>query len=433
MRAEVALAALTLAFGMWLFWFHGGRQVTAAGLTGAAAATFIGFPGLWWVDRLGSAIAAEYFHGTAICYYSLLAMWVLFWRSTASEPDLPRLPAASAAARWSVGAGCVLVLLATGVAALTGSASSVYHGSVAFAGTALIAVGVAGGSLTSAHSGRLRPAAYILIGVSLLTYLGTIFGGYGRLTFAALVLGPVVALSLRLPRRTVKAAALLGAPLMAVILTQFRLGVVTEQYGSAAARTDDPDSTVTPLKTLASLVRDLDQLPFGDGSALWASVTIFVPRVMWEDKPRGFGTVLTDHLAPELLPSGHTMAALMPGEWLYDFGLVGLVGMVLLLGWGIRRLDLGFVHALTGDLASRRGLWMLAVVVVLMAGLPDLVWSGTGTYVSRSLFRLIPLVVVLTLASRGSAQPPTPAGQLPLSSTGSSRGPSPRPDEPCRS
>lgn len=413
LRAEIALAALTLAFGVWLFWHHGGRQVTAAGLVGAAAAVFIGFPGLWWVDRLGSAIAAEYFYATAICYYSLLTMWVLFWRSTASGPDLAHLPTATPAARWSVGTGLVLVLLATGTAALTGSASSVYHGSVAFAGTALVSVGITGGFLTSTQNGRLRPAAYALIGFSLLAYLGTIFGGYGRLTFVALVLGPVVALCLRLPRRTLKAVTLLGTPVMAVILTKLRLGVVAEQYGSAAARTDGPDSTVTPLKTLALLLRNLDQLSPGDGSVLWASFTIFVPRAMWEDKPQGFGTVLTGRFAPELLPTGHTMVALMPGEWLYDFGLPGLVGMVLLLGWGLRRLDLGLARALAGDLGSRRGLWVLAVLVTLVAGLPDLVWGGTSTYVSRSLFRLVPLVVVLIVASRGQTHTQTPASQAP--------------------
>src|SRR4051794_11290019 len=41
------LSVLTLILGLWIFWIHGGRRITAAGTWGLCAAVLIGLGGLF--------------------------------------------------------------------------------------------------------------------------------------------------------------------------------------------------------------------------------------------------------------------------------------------------------------------------------------------------------------------------------------------------
>lgn len=278
-------------------------------------------------------------------------------------------------------------------------ATRVLTGGAYFAGAALLGAGLVAGRPNAWM--YWRTAAWFTAVV--VVYLNTQFAGYGRLVVVSLVLLPALLLGLRMPDRRLKVLLLVGAPLLVSRLSQVREEVVAAAYGSdATLGGDSPDSTVSPLRTFSRLIFEQHSYERGYGETFWSGITVFVPRAWWEGKPSGFGAVLTQELEPNLVPVGHSMAALAQGEWFYNFGWVGLVLMVPVVGAFVRWVDRGLegVHErVTGE---GRRIVVVAALALVIAGLPDLVWNGTGTYVTRLGFRLIFLMPLLLLMPRGS-------------------------------
>lgn len=133
-----------------------------------------------------------------------------------------------------------------------------------------------------------------------------------------------------------------------------------------------------------------------------------MPRELWPDKPVGFGAQLTELYRPELLSVGHSEAALLHGEFVYNFALFGVPVAVLVVGHLVRWLDgwLNDLHATPP--ASVRVLIKQAVAVVASAGLLDLVWVGTYTYVERAGFAcaVLALIYLMTALPASHDRPP---------------------------
>jgi hypothetical protein len=189
-----------------------------------------------------------------------------------------------------------------------------------------------------------------------------------------------------------------------VVLTYARQQLGTAIYG---AELDGSGSVTQPLADFGRLLSLYDHglLDLGHGSTLLVSAAFFVPRALWPGKPDGFGAVLTQILEPELVSIGQSLAAHLGGEWLYDFGYLGLGAMVLVMGWAIGRLDRWASGVLARPLTDRRTVVQLAAIVVMLAGIPDLEWAGTFTYWSRTASRLAVLAVLLLVADRRWAEP----------------------------
>jgi hypothetical protein len=407
--SQMALGLLATAFGLTVFFRHGGRQVTAAGLYSLATAVFVGLAGVYWADALGTAVPPSLRLATAIGFFANVAMHGLFWRRT-STPQRPP-PTDAAASGWAIaaGGGVAAVALALHLAGVEVGATLLIE--TIFGSMALLIVGLL------VHPGRrIGVVRLTLVGAVGALYAATVFTGYGRLLLVALGLVAVVPACVRVPGHAVKVlvVALIGPALAVLISAREQFGMAT--YGAAL---DGSGSVTQPLADFGRLLAMYDQgtLALGFGSTLVVSALFFVPRALWPDKPLGFGAELTRILEPSLVSIDQSLAAHLGGEWLYDFGYPGLVAMVLVMGWLIARLD-GFAAAtLARPTTDRRAVLALAAVALLLAGIPDLAWAGTYTYWSRTASRLLVLAVLFVVgggltagrrASRRAGEPAAP-------------------------
>jgi hypothetical protein len=389
--AQLGLSLLTVAFGLSVFWRHGGRQITAAGLFALATAVFVGAAGVYWWFQLGAGVPRGLLLATAVGYFSLVAMHQLFWRGCAVPQEPP--PADAAVTRWGMAAGLAVAgpVLALHLAGLDVGAT--LTGEVIFGGMAVVIVSVL------AHPGRIGPTRLLVVGVVGGVYALTVFTGYGRLLLVSLGMVALVPACRRLPGHSVKVlvVAAVGPAMAALINAREQFGVAT--YGAAL---DGSGSITQPLADFGRIIDLYDHglLGLGYGSTFLVSAVFFVPRLLWPGKPPGFGTVLTQILEPELLSIDQSLAAHLGAEWLYDFGWPGIAAMVLVMGWAIGRLDGFAADRLARPLVSRRSLIVAAAAVLLLAGIPDLEWAGTFTYWSRTASRLLVLLGLLLVATR---------------------------------
>lgn len=407
--SQPAFAMLTALLGIWIFWTHGGRRITGAGLFSLAATMFGGYAGLYWYVQPGM-VSTELYQATAACFWSLWAMWAIFWRDRPAPENAPE-PPDPAATSWLIITGLALNAAAT-VAWLTGfRVGQTLVQEVAFSGMALFAAGI-----ILHRGGRLRLFRRLaLAAAAVFIFSETTFSGYGRLILVSLALIPVVLTSWRLGTRMTKGLVLTVTVPALMYLTQMR-----EQFGLAKYGTElnGIGSVVSPLHDFSRLISTHTYEP-GHGETFWAAAVVWIPRSLWEDKPVGFGLEITRILEPELLSIGQSMAALTQGEWYFNFGWWGLVPMVLAIGLLVRCIDVWAVRVSTAGLTSRRALLTLTIALLLIADLPNLMWVGTFGYLSRTVLRVAVILALFAFAKRAGSASKAPRGREPdLSSSG---------------
>jgi hypothetical protein len=211
-------------------------------------------------------------------------------------------------------------------------------------------------------------------------------GGSGRLYLASLGLCLAVPAAARYARRAVKVALLALVPVALAGLADARRAAV----GSTETGLE---SVVRPMWSLA---RVFDAYQAGEfrpvhGWTFLSLPSMAVPGWLWEHKPVAFGYQIAIVTNPENYGTGYSDAATVYGEWVYNFGLLGLLLMIPVVGYAVRRLDKG--------LAEVRQPLYLAGATLLACGVPDFVWNGLHSYGARTLLRL-PVIVVLAVLVR---------------------------------
>lgn len=385
--SEFVTASLSLLFGIWAFWTHGGPRVTAAGLYSLAMSVYVGFAGLWWV--WSSTITDEIYIATVVGYWTTIGMYFFFWKQPQDSNKLEMN--SSAVARWGLWIGFMVCIggFALGLVGL-GNPDQLALGGLAFLMVALILRVTRGEKI-------LKPA--IAAGVVVASFWFFIFSGGGRLNLVVLALIGVVVVSMRAERRRLKALILIAATPMVMLLGWIEMmGARAETVGEGLA------SVVNPLKYFGELVvahgHEIFQL--GGGEAFLTTAFFWIPESIWPDKPEGFGAVLSDLLRPDLAGTNNSLAALSFGDWFYDFGWLGIGLMVLIVGIGIRLLD--NLAGRVGSIESRSDFLYLVVITLLVAGIPTFAWVGSFTYVTRSVQQLLPLLILaLPWASKTTA------------------------------
>ena len=303
----------------------------------------------------------------------------------------------TAAPQWGIVAGGSIASVALALHIAGFDIGATFLTEIIFGSMALLIV-----SLLTHPGRRIGVVRLTLVGAVGALYATLVFSGYGRLLLVSLGLVAMIPACLRLPGRTVKALVIAAIwPALAVLIAareQFGL----DTYGAAL---DGSGSVTQPLADFGRLLTLHGQglLALGYGSTLFVTALFFVPRVLWPQKPDGFGAVLTQILEPDLVSIDQSLAAHLGGEWLYDFGYPGLFAMVLVMGWLLARLDMFVADRLRRPTTDRRAILALTAATLLLAGIPDLEWAGTFTYWSRTASRLAVLVVLLLIAGRSSA------------------------------
>jgi hypothetical protein len=307
-------------------------------------------------------------------------------------------------------------------------------GGFTFAGTVVAALGAA-----SAQS-RLA----LLLPAGLFTWTVVVgWSGSGRLAILQLTVALLLVFCYRtgMHRRVVKwAVALAVVPALAIgglVEINRRTterGLLTRQEDFAFG--DGLSSMKSPLLMLGQILegREEDAIPLHWFETFFATLVLPIPRSLWAQKPDGFGRELARNFNYEKwATSGHSDAALLPAEFVWGFGLAGLLVGVPLIVFLLRIIDTGLDRY--AGLVLKPGEGRLAVVPwsILSAGVLSLWWAGTFTFWARTSLALIGVVFLYLVAwiltpARPNTQPlgPQPetaaaAGLRPLDARASLR------------
>lgn len=195
----------------------------------------------------------------------------------------------------------------------------------------------------------------------------------------------------------VKAAILVGTAPALFFFARQRVDFTARLNPNQESDVTGFESAVGPLNDFAVLMRlsDAGELGLHGLSTLFAAVVAPIPRSLWPDKPVGLGSILGDLLRPDLRGSGHSQLALFHGEWIYAFGFLGLLAMIPLVGYLVLGFDRLLLAIWRRGLTEKKDLVAFCLLTIFAAGLPDLLWGGSFTYLSRALVRSLALVVIL--------------------------------------
>ncbi|EMQ98334.1 hypothetical protein [Paeniglutamicibacter gangotriensis] len=377
-----ALSYLTMGFGAWVFLVHGRRMVTTAGIFSLCAAVFVGYPGIYWltngndVGYIADAVTAGYF--------CLVAMYYIFWRRM-KPPTLGPVKRSTVRGAGMIG---VLLMIVGAVAARAGVGSSL-AAPAAFAGVVLVSAAFVIGGRRG-----FKLWAMMVSGAAALFYVQFVFVGFGRLVLSAMAFSVLFILTIRFRTYWIKALTLVAIPPAMMYLVDQREEFGVETFGQAL---DGIGSIVAPLEQFAVIFRDLEMVTLAWGHTFYAGAVTLIPSAIWPDKPEGFGLVLARFYEPAFADVGGTYAALTHGEFIYNFGAFGLPIMVIVLGWLIRRLDLGFFQAVARGASSRRALLAIVAFAIIAGGMSDILWGGFHLFMGRAGIRLlIVFLIVLT-------------------------------------
>jgi hypothetical protein len=274
---------------------------------------------------------------------------------------------------------------------------------IAFVATTLVIVGAAASRTRVFTPDWVR--SWGLAGLASLIYAVSFFAGFGRLNLAGLLVVGAVAISELTPsfwHKRIMVIALLPCLVIAGLIGMARSTNESEpSIGAVVTEGRGLGSAIDPFLVYGELIRrDMqgdDPFPRQYGGTLLDALPASFPRALWADKPIGFGSELTLWLQPQLFASGHSIAATAFGEWFVNFGWLGMVLVPLVFFPALLYIDRRqVVWRPTSRVSSG---FSLAIIAVTVAGVPDLVWAGLFTFMSRTGLRVL-LLLPLWIATR---------------------------------
>jgi hypothetical protein len=414
-RVTQALSVLNIAIGVWIFWTHGGRRITAAGIWSMSLGVYAGGGGLWAIPlgRQPGLLPA-----LCVVYFGQIVTHFGFWARSAPTRAHGRFESNPAVTSWGIWIGTVLLTVPIALITLHVDASvASIQGDIdvmlmmsAFAGALIFAA-----SLLFHGRGRVGYWKLVVVAGAFLLYARFFWSGGGRLILVSLGVCMAMPACMRFRGRTIKAAILLATVPALLVFGWIRLeggggaptGSLLNSVAIQEAANRGLGSVWVPLPNFGRLLEleSEHHLTQTWGSTFVASAVFFVPRRLWHGRPWSFNgdANLVPIIAPTLVRTGFTTAALAQGEWLYNFGYLGLLFMVPVVGFGIRKLDGWLANASSRPVRTHRDLLSFCAAICFAAGMADLAWGGSSTFVTRSIPRLAVIGAVLVLDSRSDS------------------------------
>lgn len=377
----VSLAGLGLVHSAMGFCRHGGARITPAGVLLFAMLIFGYFPTLYyaWTEsnfvpvafEVRGLVALLIFQFVLYPFFSLSDHGVEVSGRTAVPPSV-WIPAVVAGLLMVFGGLLINMLNVTAIWPLAQPAG--------YAGIVLIALSL----LQARH--RINVLVLGLVLSLFASFVILFFSGGGRNVLGSLALGLAMATGFVWRPSLLKPMILVALPPVLWLLARLRADSVANPF--TGYQESGLESVVRPQRLFFQLIQDQQagNIELGYGETFVASVLSWVPREFWIDKPVGLGTTLTQLYRPDLLAAGHSEAGLLHGELIYNFGFWGLIFGAVALGFWIFWLDKWVTSLHQRTHTSISTLFAQAVTVTLTAGIVDLVWVGTFTYVARAGF-----------------------------------------------
>lgn len=389
-----AAGIMQITFSARVFVAHGGGRVTTLGLANFSLALFVGYAAV--VNSRAPEFDAPLSWLTVATLGSFatqIMVTLLAWRRTQAATSPRPLPHRAAGRLRIVSAATLAACVAADQVAPPQGQLSVLLDGIAFAAVVSFSIGVL-------FRDQARPASLgtALIGLGFVTYVAVIHGGgSGRLRMVALACALALLISTRWPSRAWKWATVVATPAAVYWLAQERLNYQEMLSVGGSAGHSGLESMTSPIAVFARLLGAQHAgFPLAWGENFLSPLFILVPhaaRPHWA--PGALGYELVRVVAPDRHGSGYSVSATVFGEWVFNFGLLGLVLSVPVLVWLLRLIDHRYASALRG--LARGSVVPLLFWTLLAGSIGDLCWSGTHTLIARTLARL-PMLVLVALA-----------------------------------
>ena len=394
---QLLLGSAGLAHSVIGFWSNGRGRITAPNLYLFSTGLFVFFPAIYLIGNDPISFGqANIVPAVSVAYFAQIVLYHFFWSARhEAVVSVAGPPTDSRVLSWGTWMGLAMVV--AGVALrLAGAADWALLNAAVFSGIALLSVA----SLRKA--GRVSPMWYVVIALAFVAYAEYAFTGFGRLQLGALGLCVAIAAAHRWPGRSVKLAMVAATVPALMYFAATRAAFTATLNPAQLSSVSGLESVVSPLVRFAQLLElaRAEELQYTYFNSLYATATFWVPRGLWADKPIGLGAELAHFFRPELEGAGHSELALFYGEWLFAFGLIGVVMMVPAIGLLVRWMDRILQRA--GEMVIRDRVDLLKVVAITIAcaSLADLVWGGTFTFGVRVGMRLVVLFALYAIAGR---------------------------------
>jgi hypothetical protein len=401
LEASFALLSVAhLGVGLYLFKQRGGNLVTPTGIYFLSVAIMLGIAGAQLLITQPEDVTEWTFAASWAAFASNLVILGVQRRRRQPFVENPKVRLDRRLAGWYLRVGTAL--FATGLLinladpGLVGPLPDAF----AFTGVVLLLAGVFLGPTPYRPSRQLVRMALAIVAIGL--FVEIFFSGFGRLVVAGLVLVAFLLINLGEPaawHKQVLVVALIPVLILAGWARVTVLGGETTPI-DVIVKGEGLGSLTNPVYYLGELI-DADRsgspraMDTRFGATYLEALVAWVPRDLWEEKPFGLGFELAARLDSENPIAGdpenaYSIAALTYGEWYVNFGWLGFVIIPPFLALALSGLDRwqARVVARRWSNESSHTLQMLMMVVII-SGIPEFVWMGSFTMVSRTGIRLL--------------------------------------------
>lgn len=386
----VAIIGLVAASATWVQ--SGGPEATPAGVLSVAVGVFGYFPTLYY-----SSIGSDHpMLPTATNY--LLAVHMTTMALMTFAPPWPRDPMwrklgiARCQGRWLFGYGLVLLAVGALITIQFGLPSTALPAAVGFVGVILMVYA----TIFTSHS--LRKRSIVVAAVCVAIYMTLLFSSGGRLVIAGLVFTIALFLSQRVRRRGLKILVLASLVPALLLAARQRSEVIQATRG---VNETGLESVVWPMDRLAILLQISDSggLPPSWGDTFVPAILFWIPRRLWPEKPVGFGSELVPVVRPGYKgDEGHSEAATVLGEWVWNFGIAGLIVLPIVTVLLLAALT-KWRQSLVTETPTPTSIISHLALALIAAGMLDLFWVGAFGFSGRTGMRLIALVIFAVLSA----------------------------------
>lgn len=391
----VELSILAGSYGVLVFLVHAGRRISTLGLFNLASALFIGYAGFDQASAMhrlpGGDFLSEAIAGALIAQ-ALVTM--LSWNGARGTTVSSSAIIDKHSAHSSIVAGTAIVAVSALAQAVDAPFAESYLGEgLAFSGILLAAAG-----LILRRGVHLISFSSFAVVVLFILYAEVFHAGTGRLRIVALACSLAILVSIRFPRHHLKPLVVTAIPAALWWLARDRLALQESISRGASEGRTGLESMMSPLTTFAHmLAAQAEGWDLRLGSSFFSLPFALLPdEAVPEWAPRALGYDLVTLTAPHRVGTGFSEASTVYGEWVWNFGVAGLLLMCPFLALAITLLDKGIFRAPFIDTTASPLLPLLRLLIVIMLSgtIADLAWSGLHTFGTRVLTRL-PILLLL--------------------------------------
>lgn len=387
----IYLGICIIIHGLISFYRHGGDFITPTGFYMLVSVVLSGVPSIY-INFIGSYyIVLGHFIATLVSFICQVLIYHIFGNERRSikvcTKELKEISISKELYDWTLLLGIFLMLGGIIISQVSSALSFFLEASV-YVGIVIIAISL----FRTGGKGYGLNKVLVVIALFGCNYF-FLFEGFGRINLATLLLALVICYNHRLNRKILKVLISIGT-LPALIIASLMRG------GSLQDISAGMGSIISPFYRFGQLVELYNEniIDLYWGKTIWAAIVTPIPRDLWPSKPWNFNREITYIFKPEYVAYGHSEASVLYAECFFNFGYLGLILGILFIGFLLKFLDSNYLRMIeTANLWSKPDFLKYLVTIIVTVGMLDLYWGGFSTFMAREGFRLIVLLILLTI------------------------------------